>query len=84
MNKNIERPPLRPLSANEGIWFMALDIDHYNSKPPSYLVNLRDDKEQTIAWVFGVTMEGNSVCAHIYGFLPYFYILIPPNLDFTR
>jgi len=45
MNKNIERPPLKPLSANEGIKFMALDIDHYNSKPPSYLVNLRDDKE---------------------------------------
>lgn len=45
LNKFIERPPLRPLAPNEGIRFMALDIDHYNGKPPSSLVTLRDDKE---------------------------------------
>ena len=27
--------------------------------------------------MFGVTMEGNSVCAHVHGFSPYFYIAAP-------
>ena len=30
--------------------------------------------------MFGVTMEGNSVAAHIHGFTPYFYI--PAKSDF--
>lgn len=27
--------------------------------------------------MFGVTMEGNSVCAHIHGFMPYFFVPAP-------
>ena len=27
--------------------------------------------------MFGVTRNGNSVCAHIHGFLPYFYVPAP-------
>ena len=27
--------------------------------------------------MFGVTDEGNSVCAHVHGFSPYFYVKCP-------
>lgn len=27
--------------------------------------------------IYGVTMDGNSVAAHIHGFAPYFYIRAP-------
>jgi DNA polymerase delta subunit 1 len=31
--------------------------------------------------MYGVTNEGNSVCAHIHGFSPFFYIQAPPNFE---
>lgn len=33
--------------------------------------------------MFGVTMEGNSVCCHVHGFTPYFYIGAPKGFDHT-
>lgn len=29
--------------------------------------------------MYGVTMEGNSVCCHVHGFVPYLYITAPKN-----
>lgn len=29
--------------------------------------------------LYGVTMAGNSVCAHCYGFTPYFFAELPAN-----
>jgi DNA polymerase delta subunit 1 len=29
--------------------------------------------------MFGVTMEGNSICCHVHGFAPYMYVTAPPN-----
>jgi len=29
--------------------------------------------------LYGVTMNGNSVCSHVHGFSPYFYITAPNN-----
>lgn len=34
--------------------------------------------------MFGVTMEGNSVCCHVHGFAPYFYIGAPKGFDHTH
>lgn len=82
MNKFIERPPVWPIAPNEGIKFMGIDIDYYTGKPPNSLSV--SDKDQTICWIFGVTTEGNSILAHIYGFLPYFYVLVPPSMNFTK
>ena len=32
-----------------------------------------------IVRIFGVTMDGNSVCAHVHGFSPYFFVPAQPN-----
>lgn len=34
--------------------------------------------------MYGVTMEGNSVCCHVHGFTPYFYIGAPKGFDHTH
>lgn len=31
--------------------------------------------------MYGVTMEGNSVCAHVHGFAPYLYVQAPSNFE---
>lgn len=31
--------------------------------------------------MYGVTMEGNSVCAHVHGFAPFLYVQAPANFD---
>ncbi|OWR45213.1 DNA polymerase delta catalytic subunit [Danaus plexippus plexippus] len=58
--------------------FQQLDIDHYNGQP------LKDMPGSQIGPVpimrmYGVTMEGNSVCCHVHGFTPYFYVTVPLN-----
>lgn len=32
-----------------------------------------------IVRLFGITNDGNSVCCHIHGFSPYFYVDAPPD-----
>jgi DNA polymerase delta subunit 1 len=29
--------------------------------------------------MYGVTMEGNSICCHVHGFSPYFFVSAPRN-----
>lgn len=31
--------------------------------------------------MYGVTMDGNSVCAHVHGFTPYLYVQAPANFE---
>uniref|UniRef100_A0A1B0B962 DNA polymerase n=1 Tax=Glossina palpalis gambiensis TaxID=67801 RepID=A0A1B0B962_9MUSC len=31
--------------------------------------------------MFGITMEGNSVCCHVHGFCPYFYLAAPHSFE---
>jgi DNA polymerase delta subunit 1 len=31
--------------------------------------------------MYGVTEEGHSVCCHIHGFSPYFYVSLPENFN---
>nr|BCB92279.1 DNA polymerase delta catalytic subunit [Cyzicus gifuensis] len=34
-----------------------------------------------VSRIFGVTRDGNSVCCHVHGFAPYFYITAPQNFS---
>lgn len=34
--------------------------------------------------VYGVTMDGNSVCCHVHGFTPYFYVNAPKRFNHTH
>ncbi|XP_071696476.1 DNA polymerase delta catalytic subunit [Rutidosis leptorrhynchoides] len=52
------------------IVFQQLEIDS---------VVREGDNAATIS-IYGVTNEGNSVCCHVHGFEPYFYISCPPGM----
>ncbi len=74
------RPYLEPLDVdNDAVTFQQIDIEEHQAvgQPPAIRM-------------YGVTIEGHSVCAHIHGFLPYFYIHAPRGFtantcnDFTN
>lgn len=53
-------------------------------KSPKALENGLNESKLAVIRMFGITIEGFSVMLNIYGFLPYFYIAVPPhssNLD---
>jgi DNA polymerase delta subunit 1 len=68
-------PPLLS-SAHDEVIFQQIDIDHYVGDPVEGMPGARNGSVP-IMRMYGVTMEGNSVCAHIHGFLPYFYVPAP-------
>lgn len=58
--------------------FQQLDIDHYNGQPMSGMPGSQLGPVP-IMRMYGVTMDENSVCCHVHGFTPYFYVTVPPN-----
>ena len=82
-------------SKKEDFQFMQIDIDYYTQvvdKGKQHQLKLVEicngtkikNTDQTILRMYGVTESGNSVMAHIYNFLPYFYAKAPPQLDLTN
>jgi len=70
--------PSKPVNGSkpnpDGIDFMLLDAT-YRNKPnmlPEY--SKLPYKEVPVVELFGVTAEGRSVCAHVHGFLPRYYV----------
>ena len=63
-------------SARDAVIFQQIDIDHYIGQPVEGMPGARNGPVPIVR-MYGVTMEGNSVCAHIHGFLPYFYVPAP-------
>lgn len=63
------------------LMFQQLDIDHYNGQPIHGMPGSQLGPVP-IMRMYGVTMEGNSVCCHVHGFTPYFYVTVP--LNFTE
>lgn len=71
------RPPLASNYQQEkhDFYFMQIDCDYYVGK------QFTNDEEIGILRMYGVTKEGNSVLAHIHGFISYFYVEKPLELQ---
>ena len=70
-----KRPDLPALDSKlDSLIFQQVEVDHYIEKS-------EDDKGPVpIIRMFGVTVEGNSVCCHVLGFRPYIFIKTPQSL----
>jgi len=81
-----KRPPLQNPTNEDSLDLQWLDIDMISGSPLSS--NPNKSKKNIlgsttgpvpIIRIFGVTMEGHSVCACIHGFTPYAYFAIPAD-----
>uniref|UniRef100_A0A0C9RL22 DNA polymerase delta catalytic subunit n=1 Tax=Fopius arisanus TaxID=64838 RepID=A0A0C9RL22_9HYME len=71
-------PPPEFNPAKDTLSFQQIEVDHYTGKA---MVGMPGSKAGPvpIMRMFGVTMEGNSVCCHVHGFCPYLFVSAPPN-----
>ncbi|CAL1535781.1 unnamed protein product [Lymnaea stagnalis] len=68
------RPPLPIVdSSKDSIAFQQIDLDFYIGTHVKGMPGATVGPTPIIR-MYGITMEGNSVMAHIHGFTPYFYI----------
>ncbi|XP_071914321.1 DNA polymerase delta catalytic subunit-like isoform X1 [Coffea arabica] len=76
-----KRPPLSQLytSQSQSIVFQQLEIDYVIGESHKELLP-KSSGVAPILRIFGVTKEGHSVCCHVHGFEPYFYISCPPGM----
>ncbi|CAH1389959.1 unnamed protein product [Nezara viridula] len=75
------RPPPPVLdSSRDGLIFQQLEIDHYAGTAIKGMPGSQVSPVPIIR-MYGVTMDGNSVCCHVHGFTPYFYILAPEGFS---
>lgn len=68
-----QRPPVTCLNKSE-ILLMQVDVDYYTERPDQRFWGDEGPTKVPVVRMYGVTEEGNSVLAHIHGFLPYFYV----------
>ncbi|KAH7681090.1 DNA-directed DNA polymerase protein [Dioscorea alata] len=76
-----KRPPLISsfTPSSNSIVFQQLEIDYVISESHKELLP-NSFGPAAILRIFGVTREGHSVCCHIHGFEPYFYISCPAGM----
>ncbi|KAK8958305.1 DNA polymerase delta catalytic subunit [Platanthera guangdongensis] len=76
-----KRPALSPsyLSSLENILFQQLEIDYVIGDTNKDLLPMSSGPA-AILRIFGVTKDGHSVCCHVHGFEPYFYISCPSGM----
>ncbi|KAJ4960448.1 hypothetical protein NE237_020358 [Protea cynaroides] len=75
------RPPLSSvyLSQSQSIIFQQLEIDYVIGDSHKGLMP-NATGQAAILRIFGVTREGHSVCCHVHGFEPYFFVSCPPGM----
>ncbi|GJP75446.1 hypothetical protein CLOP_g5892 [Closterium sp. NIES-67] len=61
------------------IVFQQLDIDYYLTSDSPFKTHY---KQSAVLRIFGVNEHGNSVCAMVHGFLPYFYVMAPTQFTY--
>lgn len=60
--------------------FQQLDIEHYIGYPLAGMPGAQKGPVPVMR-MFGITMDGNSVCCHVHGFTPYLYIGAPKGFN---
>ncbi|XP_018572479.1 DNA polymerase delta catalytic subunit [Anoplophora glabripennis] len=76
---NILRPCVPLLKPeNDTLIFQELELDHYIGKVYAGMPGPQTGLVPIIR-MFGITKTGNSVCCHIHGFSPYFYVNLPES-----
>lgn len=74
---NISRPAVGNIEPRSStLIFQQLELDHYIGAPYDGMPGAQSG-QVPIMRMFGITKEGCSVCCHIHGFTPYFYISLP-------
>lgn len=82
-NSRWSRPAPPVLNAQKDKFiFQQIDIDHYNGQPMPGMPGSQLGPVP-IMRMYGTTMEGNSVCCHVHGFTPYFYVTVPLNFTLS-
>lgn len=76
-----KRPSLSQayIAQTQSTLFQQLEIDYIIAESHKELLP-NSSGRAAILRIFGVTKEGNSVCCHVHGFEPYFYISCPPGM----
>ncbi|KRX82797.1 DNA polymerase delta catalytic subunit [Trichinella nativa] len=74
------RPRLLSDIAERSVIFQCMDIDYYHSDMQN---GLKTDQVHAVIRMYGATKDGHSVCCHVHGFQPYFYVQIE-NFDPAR
>ncbi|KAF3846592.1 hypothetical protein F7725_003670 [Dissostichus mawsoni] len=74
----------RPIAASldpssESLVFQQIDLDYYLGATVAGMPGQSQGKVPIIR-MFGVTDSGNSVCCHVHGFAPYFYVPAPAGM----
>ncbi|KAM5131970.1 DNA polymerase delta catalytic subunit [Mantella aurantiaca] len=68
------RPPLPAIDPlKDSVCFHQIELDHYVGKHVPGMLGAMHGPVPIIR-MFGITADGNSVCCHIHGFAPYFYV----------
>ncbi|XP_073427077.1 DNA polymerase delta catalytic subunit [Dendrobates tinctorius] len=68
------RPPLPAIDPlQDSLCFHQIELDHYIGSPIPGMPGATQGPVPIIR-MFGITADGNSICCHIHGFAPYFYV----------
>uniref|UniRef100_A0A8C7JK43 DNA polymerase n=1 Tax=Oncorhynchus kisutch TaxID=8019 RepID=A0A8C7JK43_ONCKI len=77
LNPRWRRPQAAPLNPDsDTLVFQQIDLDYYLGAVVAGMPG-QSQGNVPIIRMFGVTDSGNSVCCHVHGFAPYFYIPAP-------
>ncbi|KAF4116242.1 DNA polymerase delta catalytic subunit [Onychostoma macrolepis] len=77
LNPRWKRPHAPPLHPNsDTLIFQQIDLDYYLGSAVAGMPGQVQGKVPIVR-MFGVTDNGNSVCCHVHGFAPYFYVSAP-------
>ncbi|CAM2110072.1 unnamed protein product [Caretta caretta] len=80
-NPKWQRPPPPRINPTQDVLcFQQVELDYYVGVPVPGMPGATQGPVPVLR-MFGVTAAGNSVCCHIHGFAPYFYVPAPAGFQ---